>query len=76
MATTQRNDTKRAVFFADLMREWDKRPELSFGELMAGSLDSFVLARIGQLADAQIVEAVRRFTSGPETVPPETERGR
>lgn len=76
MSSTARNDTKHAIFLSDLAKEWDKRPELSFGELMAGSLDSFVLARIGQLADAQIVEAVRRFTSGPETVPPETERGR
>ena len=70
MGSTARNDNRRAIFLADIAREWDKAPVLTFGELLAASLDSFLLAHIGQLTDTQIVEAVRRFVSGPPTEPP------
>lgn len=69
MGSTARNDNRHAIFLADIAKEWDKCLVLSFGELLAKALDPFLLTQIGQLTDTQIVEAVRRFASGP-TVPP------
>jgi hypothetical protein len=73
MGSTLRNDNRHAIFLADIAKEWDKRPVLTFGELLAASLDPFLLAHIGQLTDTQIVEAVRRYTSGPTPAPAASE---
>lgn len=72
MGSTLRNDTRRALFLERLAKSWDKRGDLSFGELLAASLPPPVLSHIVQLDDVAIAEAVERFVllGGADTDPP------
>jgi hypothetical protein len=65
VSSTLRNDTRRAVFLADLAVAWDARPELTFGELLASALDSLMLQRLGEWPDSQVIDAVKRYVKGP-----------
>jgi hypothetical protein len=70
MISTSRTEVKRANLLARIAVAWDKRPELSFGELIARSLAHSTLAQIGTpetfarleaFDDGYLAEAVERF---------------
>lgn len=56
MASTLRADVHRAQFLARLAKSWDKRPDLSFGELLSGALEI-----PKTLSDEEIAKTVERF---------------
>jgi hypothetical protein len=70
VGSTARTDVSRANTLARIAVAWDKRPSLSFGELLARSLAHSTLARVGEPAafdrleafdDSYLAEAVERF---------------
>lgn len=54
MGSTLRNDTSKAIFLERLARARDKRPDLTFGQLLAGALEQpdIVRRNDGELAVA------------------------
>lgn len=58
MPSTLRNDTRRALTLERIAKAWDKRPDLSLGELLAGAMDDRALAL---MSDTEIVEGIERF---------------
>lgn len=58
VASTMRNDTRRALLLERLAKAWDKRADLSFGELLVGAMDDRALAL---MTDTEIAESVERF---------------
>lgn len=58
MGSTQRHNTARALFLERLAKAWDKRPDLTFGELIAASVDD---AAIGIMSDVEVATAIERF---------------
>jgi hypothetical protein len=69
MGSTLRNDTSIAVFLSRLAKGMEKRPDLTFGQLLYESLqDHFghdrpvdVALNLRRFSDNQIAEAVERF---------------
>lgn len=66
MGSTLRNDTSAAIFLERLAKAWDKRRDLTFGQLLYESLqdgDQPVNAALNmrRFEDHQIAEAVERF---------------
>jgi hypothetical protein len=65
MATTLKTTTGGAIFLERIARAWDKRDDLTFGQLIYESLvgdhplDAAINLR--RLDDRQIAEAVERF---------------
>ncbi len=62
MGSTLRNDTRRAVFLADLAKAWDRRPDLSFGELLGLGLTYEEREHVAQLDNGSILTAIDRAT--------------
>ncbi len=58
MAITQSTKVTRAVFLGRIAESWEKRPDLSFGELLAAAIDDSAL---GIMSDAEIAHAIERF---------------
>ena len=67
MASTLRNDTRRALTLERIAKAWDKRADLSLGELFAAALDD---AAIGLMTDTEIVEAIERYVLLGGEAPP------
>lgn len=69
MVDTLRNDTSIAVFLSRLAKGMEKRPDLTFGQLMYESLQDHaghdqpldVAINMRRLSDNQIAEAVERY---------------
>jgi hypothetical protein len=70
MGSTLKVDTRRAMYLERIGRTWDKRPDLTFGELLAGGLDillddglegEHMLLRVKVAADHEIARAIERF---------------
>ncbi len=84
-SSTQRSDVGRAVFFERLLKAWEKRGDLSWGEFLVGimglpALERLerldLLARLARMSDTEFAEAAERFAllgDGP-LPPPTTER--
>ena len=73
MGSTLRNDTHRAVFLAEIAKAWDRRPDLSFGELLGLSFTYEERERIAQIIDATFIASIKRaveHTNAPPTPPP------
>ena len=66
MPSTLRNDTRRALTLERIAKAWDKRADLSLGELFAAALDD---AAIGLMTDTEIVEAIERYVLLGEAPP-------
>jgi len=64
MSVTQPNEVHRALLLGRIAKAWDKRPDLSFGEILAASIDDTAL---GIMTDTEIAEAIERFVLlGPD----------
>jgi len=74
MASTLRNDTRRALVLERLAKAGDKRPDLSLGQLIAGGLDTTglfdlyehmdahaVKEALERMSDTEIIERIERF---------------
>lgn len=76
--TTERFDTKRALFLERLIRAWDKMPKARLGELITSALNLSTLFDIEYLRhvdDVKLVEAIERFVlTGDATSPPSSPR--
>ena len=76
--TTEKFDTRRALFLERLIRAWDKMPKARLGELISKSLDLstlFDIMYLSNIDDVKLVEAIERFVlTGDATSPPESPR--
>lgn len=65
-ASSIRFDPAKAVLLQRLLKAWEKRPELSLGQLLAGGVmvaapDRLALAHLLRIGDTELAEAVERF---------------
>lgn len=74
MGSTLRNDTRHAVFLADLAKAWDRRADLSFCELLGLALTHEERAAIARMGDAVLLAAIERATRHTSP-PPSNEAG-
>lgn len=67
--STEKNDNRRWLLLDRLSRVSDKRPELTFAELiaggirevMSGSLEPDVAGRLARTTDAEFMAAIEKF---------------
>lgn len=71
MGSTARNDTRRALFLERLARSWDKRPDLTFGEILGGAFKADVFEHMTDDVLAQVVE---HFVDPDPEPEPDTQR--
>lgn len=72
MGSTQRNDNTIAVFASRLAKCMEKRPDLTFGQIVYEGLQGHVghdqpvevAINLRRLTDTQFVEALERFACG------------
>jgi hypothetical protein len=60
MGSTLRNDTSKALFLERIARAWDKRPELTFGQLLDFATSAFTTGLL-HATDTEIIQAVEHF---------------
>ena len=71
--TTEKVDTRRALFLERLIKAWDKTPKSRLGELIVTSLGLSTLFDIEYLRhvdDIRLVEAIERFLLTGDMSPP------
>jgi hypothetical protein len=77
--TTEKFDTRRALFLERLIRAWDKAPKARLGELIVRSLEMtslFDIEYLRNVDDVKLVEAIERWVlTGDATAPPPSPRG-
>lgn len=69
MGSTLRNDISAALFLERIAKSWDKRRDLTLGQLLYESLQDHVghdvpldvAVNLRRLTDTQIAEAIERF---------------
>lgn len=75
MGSTSRNDTRRALFLERLARSCDRRPDLTFGEIVGAAIPPERLAHLSDVEFADAIEAFMAPGPEPELEPePETQR--
>lgn len=58
MGSTLTTENHRALILERFAKAWDKRKDLSLGELIAAAVDD---TAIGLMTDVQLAEAVERY---------------
>jgi hypothetical protein len=66
MATLRSLDVRKPLLFERILRAWEKRPEMTLGQLLSGAVvqsapEGMVLAHLLRMTDLELAEAVERF---------------
>ena len=76
--TTEKFDTRRALFLERLIKAWDKTPKSRLGALIVSALEMSTLFDIEYLRnvdDVKLVEAIERWVlTGDPSPPPASPR--
>jgi hypothetical protein len=71
--TTERFDTRRALFLERLIKAWDKTPKARLGQLIIeaiGASTLFDIEYIRNVDDVKLVEAIERWVLTGDTIAP------
>ena len=75
-ASSIRFDPARAVFLERALKAWEKRPEMTFGQLVLGAVmaacpDHLSQAHMLNMSDRELAEALERYVLLDGPPPPE-----